>query len=149
MRRLRWLNYVVCPRKSHGLSGKLRSSHAILDLGMPRPDLAQLSDEELIDRFNAALDAYEDVKADTALSASSSTRLAGITELWLRTPTSTAFPSTFNARSAASKDEMERRAAARRPQADMRESIGEGSHNHLARVFISCETAPSKAEDQT
>lgn len=31
----------------------------MLDLGLPRSDLAQLTDEELIDRFNSALDAYE------------------------------------------------------------------------------------------
>jgi hypothetical protein len=31
----------------------------MLDLGLPRTDLAQLSDGELVDRGNAALDAYE------------------------------------------------------------------------------------------
>jgi hypothetical protein len=31
----------------------------MLDLGLPRSDLAQLTDEELLDRGNAALDAYE------------------------------------------------------------------------------------------
>lgn len=31
----------------------------MLDLGQPRSDLAQLSDEELLDRGNSALHAYE------------------------------------------------------------------------------------------
>jgi len=35
----------------------------MLDLGFPRSDLAQLSDQELIDRFNATLDAHEDLKS--------------------------------------------------------------------------------------
>jgi hypothetical protein len=34
----------------------------MFDLGLPRSDLAQLSDAELLDRGNAALHAYEALK---------------------------------------------------------------------------------------
>ena len=48
------------------MSGRIRhtkvSSNVMLDLGQPRSDLAQLSDEELLDRGNAALHAYESAK---------------------------------------------------------------------------------------
>jgi hypothetical protein len=42
----------------------------MLDLGQPRSDLAQLTDEELLDRGNAASHAYEGTETETLVSAS-------------------------------------------------------------------------------
>jgi hypothetical protein len=89
----------------------------MLDLGLPRSDLAQLSDAELIDRFNSALDAYEDVKRRYSFLGffflhSGSWQPRAL----VKDPHEYQRPIHIQCEIRDIRDEMERRAAARRPR---------------------------------
>jgi hypothetical protein len=87
----------------------------MLDLGAPRSDLAQLSDQELIDRFNAALDAYEDLKSRHGFFFFFHS-LSWHQRALVKDPYEYRLPVHLQCEIRDIKDEMERRAAARRPR---------------------------------
>jgi hypothetical protein len=87
----------------------------MLDLGLPRSDLAQLSDAELVDRGNAALHAYEALKERYGFDFSLHL-LSWRPRTLVKDPHEYWYPSHVLSEIRDIRDEMERRLASRRPR---------------------------------